>query len=316
MAGLRLEIEPALAEEAVFLALRGRADERMFRRERDPLYSIAEPEQREAAFGALHARWFAQLDLGRPVALALAGEERIGREVSAAFLRRARRLEEEGVELLVRSNDRDGRVMRILLRPGSFLSPGLLLDRMREEFLHVSDMLDPRFGYAPSLAASDETEIPAKLLLDRYSVVWNASVAGRLERRGHSAPGTRARAWSAFQRTFPMLGDQAAASAFARFCLSEAPTHLELMAFARDPREVLLAVGGGEERGSWEVNEHSGRCALCRLPTYALLPHPDALPEPVLAAIARDFPAWEPAAGLCGQCADLYAARAAEPASS
>jgi hypothetical protein len=246
------------------------------------------------------------LDLGRPVTQALADEERIGRAVGTALLRRARRGLEEGVELLVKAGDRNGRVLRILLQPGSFLAPELLLAYLRMEFLHVTDMLDPRFGYVPSLPES-AAETPTKLILDRYSVLWNASVAGRLERRGHSAPGARARSWNEFQRAFPMLGEQATADAFARFYAGECPTHLELMAFARNPREVLagpFAAGRGEESGQ------GGRCALCRFPTYALLPHPDALPERLLAAIARDFPAWEPAQGVCAQCADLYAARA------
>src|SRR3989304_1961441 len=60
------EWEPALVEGAVLHATRGHPRERGFRRERDRLYEIVDPEAREAAFRELHATWFERLPLGPP----------------------------------------------------------------------------------------------------------------------------------------------------------------------------------------------------------------------------------------------------------
>jgi hypothetical protein len=308
MPEIRLEIDPALAEETVLLALRGHAEEREFRQERDPLYEIVDPGRREAAFNALHAEWFERLDMAQPLLLALAGEPLIECEAGACLLRRARRPQEEGVELLVRASERTGRVVRVLLLPRSFLAPDLLLFFLRQEMLHISDMLDSRFGYTPSLPESGATGIPAKLLLDRYSTLWNATVDGRLGRRGLSKPGSRERRWRDFQRMFPMLDEREAAEGFGRFHDFDGHDHLELLAFASDPR----AVPSGRLAGGPGQTPASGCCPLCRLPAYALPPDPERLSAPVQAAIGRDFPAWRPAFGVCAQCADLYAARASD----
>src|SRR3990172_6473795 len=66
-----VEYEPRLVEEATLLALRGAEAEPAFRRQRDRLYEIADPEAREARFRALHAAWFERLGLGRTIGQAL-----------------------------------------------------------------------------------------------------------------------------------------------------------------------------------------------------------------------------------------------------
>jgi hypothetical protein len=302
MVEVPFDIEPALAEEGVLLALRGRLEEHEFRRERDPLYELADPELRAGAFDALHQRWFERLDLARPVWQALAGEPRIVPAVSACLLRRAHRTADEGVELLVKKPDRAGRVVRILLQVRRFLDPEPLLDFLRGEMLHVSDMLDPHFGYSP--VVPDDGGVPAQLFRDRYAILWNATVDGRLANRGLSRPEIRDRRFRDFQRAFPMLEDGPAQAAFARFHTDEVPVHASLAAFASNPR---AAAGGSPAAAGRAV---VGVCPLCQLPSYALLPEPDSLPSRVLAAIGQDFRAWQPALGLCAQCADLYAARA------
>ena len=60
---MRLTYDPGLVDEAVLLSERTapRDAARAFRRERDRVYDIADPDEREAAFQALHLRWFARL---------------------------------------------------------------------------------------------------------------------------------------------------------------------------------------------------------------------------------------------------------------
>ncbi len=54
-----------------------------------------------------------------------------------------------------------------------------------------------------------------------------------------------------------------------------------------------------------------GRSPKDFLPARDFEPAPAALPDCILAAIERDFPAWQPADGLCTRCAELYASHVA-----
>ena len=173
-------------------------------------------------------------------------------------------------------------------------APERLRPLLRRELLHVADMLDPRFDYRPTLGPEAGGGARESGVRDNYRVLWNVYVDGRLVRAGLVPPGVRVERLREFARAFSGLGE-ATEAAFERFYGGRALTHAELLAFA-----------AGGPGGAPVV-----RCRLCDLPTRALEPSPAALPRPVLAAIMGDFPSWQPADGLCGRCAELYASRAA-----
>jgi hypothetical protein len=283
-----LEYEPRLVEEATLLAVAGHPEESAFRRERDRLYEIADPEAREAAFRAFHAAWFERLGLGRPIGWAIEERGLIKRAAERCLVVSAVSSREEGAELFVAERRRS---VAIRLAPATLLAPERLLALLRHELLHIADMLDPHFAYEPWLSASDAGPAHRDLLKDRYRVVWDAYIDGRLSRLGWAPAGVRAERLNDFRRAFPMLGERAEA-AFERFFSAASLRHAELAAFTVDP-------GSGR-----------GCCALCRFPTHTFEPRPDELPSAVRERIGSDFPEWKPAAGLCLQCADLYRARA------
>jgi hypothetical protein len=144
-----------------------------------------------------------------------------------------------------------------------------------------------------------------RLLRERYRVLWDTSIDGRLVRRGWAARACRTlRLWE-FCQTFSMLGPQTEA-AFARFFHGNAVTHAELVRFACAPEAYLARPAGAPQQGE--------RCPLCRFPTHAFEPEPMQLPHAVVQRLRADFPAWEPVQGLCQQCAELYRARTAQRA--
>ena len=298
---LPVHFDPALVEEAVLRAMAGHPEERAFRRARDRLYLLPEGEARERAFADLHAQWFEQLGLGEPIRAALAELPLLAEACAQCVVARALTRHDEGADLLV--DDRRGETVRrstaIRLRATAFEAPQALLAMLRAELLHVADMVDPAFGYDPELPQVDGGPSYAQLLRDRYRALWNASVAGRLMRRGLATDELVAEARRAFAAAFPMLGSEGDA-AFARYFELDAPRHAELLGFAVAPRphgEAAPLVPGG-------------RCPLCRFPTYAPEAEPERLPPDLVQRIAADFPAWQPAQGLCRQCADLYRGRA------
>ena len=300
-----LEYEPALVEEAVLHALRGHREERAFRRDRDRLYGVPDPEAREGAFRDLHAAWFERLGLGRAILLAFHEQPAIGAATLGCRIATARSREEEGAELFVRPPgpglvERDRRWVVVRLRPEALGASERLLRFLRHELLHIADMLDPHFGYEPRpWQAADP--VPERLLRDRYRVLWDATIDGRLARLGLVPPSVRADRLRDFIRAFPRQGARAE-EAFGRFFDGAACTHVDLVAFAADPGSALGTTGEGPHPGE--------RCPLCRFPTHTFETEPQALPPKVLDRVRVDFPAWDPARGLCQQCAELYRARA------
>ncbi len=295
-----VEYEPRLVEEAVLLAVARGNDEPEFRAGRDRCYEIADPEEREWEFRAFHAVWFERLGLDRPIRRALLEEPLVARETRACIVAMARMRKAEGADLFVAPPEVGGRSVGIRLRPERFTDADGLLQFLRHELLHIADMLDPRFRYTRDLPGLESDAAYARLIKDRYRVLWDVCVDGRLARRGVAQAGIRGARLADFVRAFPMLGDQTE-EFFERFFEATSPTHPELAAFALNP---LRAVGQGPHPGE--------RCPLCRFPTHAFEPEPDGLPPELLDRIRDGFPEWEPRDGLCRHCADLYRSRLSE----
>lgn len=300
-----IDYEPRLVEAAVLAALRGRRGEAEFRAERDAVYEVADPEDREARFRRLDAAWFERVGLGDAVGAAIREQPAVSAGTSRCLVVLAPSRREEGADLLVAADAgpeaTPRRTLFLQLRAETLADPERLRSLLRRELLHVADMLDPAFGYAPEAFAAAARQMPLSLLRARYHVLWAVAVNGRLVRRGWAPAGIRAERFREFARTFPMLGKRTEA-AFVRFFDERGITHAELVAFAAEP-----GCAAGPGRGGPHPGE---RCPLCGCPTYAFEPDPERLPDAVRERIRRSAPMWQPADGLCRQCADLHRAAA------
>jgi hypothetical protein len=313
------EYEPALIEEAVLAALRGHQAERAFHRERDRLYEVKDAEAREEGFRELHTRWFERLCLGRGIQQALAEQPSIAAATQGCRVARARSRHEEGAELFVRPagvvpGEPVRRWVVIRLRATALCAADRALQFFRHELFHIADMLDPRFGYERHLPPAPAGPAHEALQRDRYRILWDTLIDGRLVHLGLAPNSLRAERLRDFVRTFPMLGP-ALEEAFVRLFDGAACTHADLVAFATHPAEAAAGAQGTPPSGSdlaspMAPGPHPGeRCSICGFPTYAFVPDPLALPREVQATIQKDFPAWDPGQGLCLQCADLYRSR-------
>ena len=247
---MRLVFAPDLVEEAVLLAeLRFTpAERRTFRRSRDPLYEIADEQLREDRFHAIHRQWFDRLGLGRVVEDTV----RESCDVEEARVLRAQSRREEGADLVDRVQARASGatpVLVIRLQPTTILDHEATRALLRHELMHVRDMLDPTFGYQRSLP-SDTGALTETTLRDRYRVLWDATIDGRLARAGHVSDRARAQRLREFEALFPMLGGDAPAAFDAWFDRCR-PTHEDLLAFAQTPTSHIDEVRHGEnpERG-------------------------------------------------------------------
>ena len=295
---------PDLVEEAVLLAERTLpvAGARAFRRERDCLYDLADADRREAEFRALHLRWFARLGLHQVIEETVARRAAMLDHVSGCRVSRAFTQRDEGADLVDPSPAiaRAGDIKPLLalrLRPAALFAPATLRTLLAHELTHVADMLDPAFRYERTLPPSDDGPSGDNLLRDRYRVLWDVTIDGRLSRSGLADPHARDVRRREFEATFAMLGDEGP-RLFDDWFDRRQPTHPALVAFAQAPN------------GHASTNPaDSGRCPLCRFPVASLDLHAERLPASALAILRADFPAWRPEQGLCAQCLDLYEAR-------
>ncbi|MDZ4346205.1 MAG: hypothetical protein U1E51_27655, partial [Candidatus Binatia bacterium] len=244
-----------------------------------------------------------RLGLNQTIEEALREQPIIAAKVDSCFIVCAAESNAQGAELFVAEEERPEnpgrRTLRVLLTPESLLNSTSLRTFLRRELFHIADMLDADFAYEPALPKAEGGPTYDTLVTNRYRVLWDITIHGRMTRRGWLPESDRAEQLAYFRQAFPMLKDNAEES-FNRFFDSDRPTHPELTAFAFDPRNA----GGG----AGDPCAPGTHCPLCKFPTHSFEPHADQLGEDVLAAIKDDFENWMPSMGLCAQCADLYRA--------
>ncbi|MBI5396300.1 MAG: hypothetical protein HZA91_13470 [Verrucomicrobia bacterium] len=286
---MQLRYDGHLLESVVFLearrleqsgqaALAGR-----YHAQRSTLYELADPDQRSDGFFKLHVQWFRELGLEARV-LATAKEfPLIEERATSLMLRKALAKKEEGAELFVRPGAKN---VVVALRSERFLEDGFE-PFLRHEFCHVADMLDDAFGYEPriELAGAPPTELA--LLRDRYRVLWDITIAGRLKQEAE-----RAACWSEFTRAFSTLPEERQRELFDRLW-RERPAHAGLLDIAKSSHTRAARTPGGA-------------CPLCKFPTFDWA-GADGLGSGAVAAIQEHFPNWRPEDGCCGRCAELYA---------
>lgn len=296
--GYLLEFDPRLVEDSVLLAIESQPLEarRRFRGRRDPLYEIEPPEQRESAFNELSRRWFVRLGLADPVWEALAREPSITAGTSKCLLVPIVRARQEYADLKPDRRGQGPPTLLISLRVTTIVDRTRLVPFLHHELLHVADMLDPKFGFEPELPTLAGSPALDGLLRRRYQALWDTTIDGRLLASDRLPDGGEKARRREFLDVFSMLGGSAERW-FQQFFHEPRPSHAELVAFAAEP---------GEPGDRLAHN----RCSVCRMPTATLHPNPAALGRRTVEAIRRDFPGWEPARGLCLQCADLYAGNA------
>ncbi|MFQ6113068.1 MAG: hypothetical protein ACE5NG_03140, partial [bacterium] len=298
---------PQLVEEAVLRAVVRHKEESEFRKERDKLYEWPNDEAREEAFQVLHQRWFARLRLNAPLQEVFACWPILKKSNHKCLLIKARSKKEISAELHVApgvsvQTERDRRTIIIQVTPGILCQPKQLLSLLRHEMLHIADMLDPEFGYEPYFPRSAMGPTYDHFLQERYRILWDITIDGRLCQKGWVPPLVREKYWAIFQDAF-RGSREALETVFGHFFDKSFHTHQELLSFAQAPE-------------SWLANASStsstrGHCALCHFPSFCLIDASTRLSPASIYEIHREHPAWHATQPICLQCADLYEARLA-----
>jgi hypothetical protein len=323
---MQLRYEDAFVEGAVF----GRANLRRngppslqirrFHAAREKLYSILDPDERNAAFFRLHLEWFREWGLERQLIEVADEFPRLRTTLSALVFRTARGRNDEGAELYVNTVAQDFQDSSVQYSEGRLesrpnqqagkpaLQTGVVALRvqrlddsidltrfLRHEFTHVDDMVNPDFGYSPHLALTGQNVAQQRIAGERYRLLWDITIDGRLAAAGRATTENRERHREMFDRAFSFWTNDKREIVFNMLWQNKNSRHADLLAIASDPRDLRAA----------QAPVPGGQCPLCGFATFDWA---DAaqLEERTIEAMLQEFPHWTIDQGVCGRCVQIY----------
>jgi hypothetical protein len=255
---------------------------------------MANARARESAFRELDTRWFARFQIARPLQAALSEHAFIHGAVSKCFVLEARSTKEQGADLHENREAGSPPTLVIRLQPQTLIASDRLLALLRRELLHVTDMLDPDFGYERELPAFSGGPTYENIIRARYRVVWNTTIDGRLVAQGRLPPSVEEQSFREFLATFGSLCSDPRKH-FDEHFRNRRPRHREIVSFA-------ISQGSPDSA----TTTARGMCPLCQLPTAKL--HGRFSPE-IASILRKEYPDRDLKIGICRQCLDLYEAQ-------
>ena len=298
---MQLRYDEDFIEATVFLCASGRRKGvpslqiARFHREREKLYAILDPDDRNTAFFKLHLDWFREWGLEKLVTDLLKEFPLLPEKLTVLAVRKTRGKNDEGAELYV--NAAGQRSAILALRPESFERDTALRNYVRHEFTHLSDMLNPAFGYAPALDLPGLNGAQQRLARERYRLLWDITIDGRLAAAGHTPMAAREQHAAAFVRGYSFWPEDRQQKTFTALWHNSAPRHTEFRALIADPRGLREA----------HRPAPGASCPLCEFPTFTWADAEALLPQ-ITERIKAEFSAWSPEQGLCNRCLETYQA--------
>lgn len=305
---MKIGYDPALVEIAVFLAVyEERKLEKEFHEASDKLYALEPGREREDLFRSVNGVFFKRLGLDVPIDSLFNELPTISENVSRCVIREAVRGRDESAEMFVqnRKTATDQRTLVIQACPRSLVHPERFIPVMRRELWHVADMLDENFQYRRE--EIDGMLARQNLIRDRFSVLWDLYIEGRLERMGLSSPqfdqALRAKLAHVFGIDDPAALDTGVNQVFQVGSL----TYGDLMQWAKSPEAL---VGAEFVPSSRKAGDAGAPCPLCGFPTHDWFEFGPPDDATLIGSIVSDYPHWTVDEGACRQCAEIYTAAA------
>ena len=296
---MHLRYDEDFVEAAVFLCASGchkgipSLQVARFNREREKLYAILDPDERNRAFFHLHLEWFRDWGMETLLTDPLRDFPLLSQALKILAFRKARSKNDEGGELYINeAGDRNGVVA---MRPERLRQEAELAPFMRHELSHLHDMVNPTFGYLPELAVSGPSLSQQRLARERYRLLWDVSIDGRLVGRGRQTIATKEQRWTEFCGAFDFWPGARQEQVFNSLWNNPQPTHRGIEELVCDPRELHTSTGP----------RPGAPCPLCGFPTFAWADAPN-LTEGTVNLIRSEFPHWTRGQGACSRCVDIY----------
>jgi hypothetical protein len=279
---MHLRYDDDFVEAAVFLWASGRRPGapalqiRRFHAEREKCYTVADPDERNAAFFKVHLGWFREWGLERLLTGLLKEYPLLPGALNVLAFRQARGRNEEGAELYVTADGARNAMVSVCLE--RFERDDRLLRFLRHEFMHLHDMIDPAYDYSPQLALRTHNPTEHRITRERYRLLWDITIDGRISRTGRDTITTRERHQALFDRAFPSGPRTSAAGSRRTGGQCSAP---------REPPRPRRRPARAKPRARALPG---GLCPLCGFPTFEWTEVPALNPE-TLSLLREEFPA-------------------------
>lgn len=303
---IRIEYDPTLIEEATFLAARNDPRrERELHQAIDSLYKIPDEELRQQSFRQTFRDFFLEFGLDQVVSRLIEECPNIRQRVGKCIVREAARRKHESAELFVQASTPETtpshRTLVIQACSHSFLEVESFALRMRRELRHVADMLDERFAYRREDLAGLSPQ--QSLMRDRYRVLWDIYVEGRLSRDGYGDEATVGRLKDTLGRVYAGYDRHACEMAFDRAFGAHSLTSQQLLDWAGNPH-ALVDEMAESCRG---MPQSPGQpCPLCGFATHDWFDFEGDTAGTVANTIKLEHAEWVQDHGACRQCAEMY----------
>lgn len=303
---MRIDYEPSFVEQTIFHAGRQNPNlEAELHRATDRLYALTDSAEREAGFHEVYGNFFRRLGYDGVVVRLLSERPLIESRVQRCIVRQATSAKKEAAELFVRDTGDDDQPQRrslfIHAYHESLLQPAPFERKMRREFLHVTDMLDDSFGYRKDSLLGNQPR--QNLIRDRFRVLWDIHVEGRLSREGHADDKMMRQLSRQFEKVFAKYSACLFPPSFERVHRADVLNHDQLLEWATSPASLF----DRDPAASCEIGPAAGEpCPTCKFSTFDWFAAEEHTPA-LITAVQAAFPKWRPQQGICRQCADIYA---------
>lgn len=300
---MRFHFDDDFLEGCVFVCTSGRRKGvaplalARFNHQREKLYRIANPDERNAAFFQIHLTWFREWGLEDFVAGIVAEYPVLSDALKLLAFRKARGKQDEAAELYV--NPETGRHGVVAFRCEQFADEAPLARFLRHELMHLRDMVAPDFGYEPALRLPGITATQHRLARERYRLLWDITIDSRLLRAGRTVDTSLEKHRARFDGAYSFWPEPRRCEVFDTLWNDPHPTHAKLVAHAADPRD--LAHTQGPQTGA--------ACPLCGFPTFRWTAE-EQFPPAMINRITEEFPTWTPPQSACLRCHETYEALA------
>jgi hypothetical protein len=301
---MHLRYDDDFVEAAVFLCTSGRRpgapslQVRRFHCERECCYAVLDSDERNIAFFKVHLRWFREWGIEKLVLDVLDEYPLVKQGVNVLAFRQARSQGDEGAELFVHQEAEGGaRSAVVAIRIQQFERNAMVTNFLRHEYMHLSDMLDPAYSYSPFLQTRGPSPAQQRITRERYRLLWDITIDGRLSHGDRAAVGTREHQRALFDRAYSFWPEERRQNAFDSLWNNPSPRHEEMLSLASDPREL------SRTRGPLP----GAACPLCGFPTF-FWADLAALGHATLSSLQEHFPHWLPMEGVCARCVEVFQA--------
>src|SRR3989338_4053529 len=288
---LQINFDLTFIEEAVFLLMRAKQEDKLFRdfcNEKEGIYQQdISNEERDKAFKVLYEKYFCGLGLEDFFKNICKDFPHLYKPEIRIVVKRVWDKKHEEAELYVQPHQKTV-YLGILVR--RILDLAFLESFLRHELMRISDMLSFDFQYSPHPVLGGKNEIEDNLIRERFRLLWDLYIDARLRVEGFKTIKSYEEQKEEFERKFFFLNPSERELMLCKIQCCESLMQIDLLSWAGDPRSTKVLGEGGL------------RCPLCGFTSFGPVKQWDAQTFPVVNEIRKDYPLWDPKQGVCPQC--------------